>query len=316
MVKFASNKRDAAEQLLGFYDAALGFLRSHGALLNAVKPEMLLDSEDFGRCVMCECIELYWMNPLACMLKKHVHPHNQYFTSAHHVCCTAASAMPPPISPQSSRVLNARATRAEASANPSEGLEAVEAWADVEENFADVSAAAWNTVVAQVFRVFVLGRVTTRALQGLPGAGGSQGPILPPESQLVGSNVFSVAECCLLAWASAHYALLFGPKAKRLTNFDVDFVDGLALFSLLAGHWPAFSSKRVSVHTGECWRAFEHMCGHVCVHALRDMECQTCQPPGLLDSLHSPTSLLPHVHGVELARVVCVARWGEGRGDA
>lgn len=50
VTKFSNVKRDAAEQLLGFYDAALGFLRAHGALLNAVKPEMLLDREDFERC--------------------------------------------------------------------------------------------------------------------------------------------------------------------------------------------------------------------------------------------------------------------------
>lgn len=54
MTKFPANKRDAAEALLGFFDAALGFMRAHGALLNAVKPEMLLEQEDFGRyaCMM------------------------------------------------------------------------------------------------------------------------------------------------------------------------------------------------------------------------------------------------------------------------
>ncbi len=47
--KLSSNRKEAAEQLLGAYDAALTFLRAHGALLNAVKPEMLLDLEDFKR---------------------------------------------------------------------------------------------------------------------------------------------------------------------------------------------------------------------------------------------------------------------------
>ncbi|GFH14481.1 uncharacterized protein fap47 [Haematococcus lacustris] len=31
------------------YDAALAFLRAHGGLLNAVKPEMLLPAEDLAR---------------------------------------------------------------------------------------------------------------------------------------------------------------------------------------------------------------------------------------------------------------------------
>ncbi len=32
---------------MGQYDALLSFLKSHGALLNAVKPELLLDIEEF-----------------------------------------------------------------------------------------------------------------------------------------------------------------------------------------------------------------------------------------------------------------------------
>ncbi len=57
MAKLSSNRKDAAEQLLGAYDAALTFLRAHGALLNAVKPEMLLEEEDYQRCVcVCVCV--------------------------------------------------------------------------------------------------------------------------------------------------------------------------------------------------------------------------------------------------------------------
>jgi hypothetical protein len=49
--RLPSNKKDAAEALVAGFDASLQFLRAHGALLNAVKPEMLLDSEDFTRWV-------------------------------------------------------------------------------------------------------------------------------------------------------------------------------------------------------------------------------------------------------------------------
>lgn len=49
VAKLSNNKKEAAEQLLAQYDAALLHLRAHGALLNAVKPEMLLDVEDFQR---------------------------------------------------------------------------------------------------------------------------------------------------------------------------------------------------------------------------------------------------------------------------
>jgi hypothetical protein len=45
----AANKKEAAENLLAVLDNLLVFLKSHGALLNAVKPEMLLELDDFVR---------------------------------------------------------------------------------------------------------------------------------------------------------------------------------------------------------------------------------------------------------------------------
>jgi hypothetical protein len=52
VAKLSTNRKEAAEQLLAMYDSALTFLRSHGALLNAVKPEMLLEAQDLERCVL------------------------------------------------------------------------------------------------------------------------------------------------------------------------------------------------------------------------------------------------------------------------
>ena len=43
----AANKKEVAQLLVAQYDALLSFLKSHGALLNAVKPELLLDIEEF-----------------------------------------------------------------------------------------------------------------------------------------------------------------------------------------------------------------------------------------------------------------------------
>jgi len=222
--KLSPNKKDAAGQLLGLFDSILAFLKSHGALLNAVKPEMLLEHEDF------------------------------------------------------TRVLNTRSSKA---AEPAE-LEKIDMWQDVDENFETVSQQAWNSVIAQIFKVFVLGRVTLKSFKALPGLNSSDSlaeqqasmsgdplqPLLPPatnnsissttsveknlppDSALVGSNIYSVAETCLLAWASLHYKREFGSRAARLVNFDTDFHDGLALYSLLAGYWPAYASKKAVLHTG------------------------------------------------------------------
>lgn len=65
--------------------------------------------------------------------------------------------------------------------------------------------------------MFVLGRVSIKGLRTLPGADGAPASgvgalSLPPDSQFTGSNVFSVPEACLLAWASAHFAREFGGK--------------------------------------------------------------------------------------------------------
>ncbi len=49
VLKLSNNRKEAVRQLLGQYDAVLVFLKSHGCLLNAVKPEMLLEYDDFCR---------------------------------------------------------------------------------------------------------------------------------------------------------------------------------------------------------------------------------------------------------------------------
>ncbi|EFJ49198.1 hypothetical protein VOLCADRAFT_90100 [Volvox carteri f. nagariensis] len=182
--KLNNNRKEAVRQLLLQYDAVLVFLKSHGCLLNAVKPEMLLEYEDFCR------------------------------------------------------VMNERST---AATDNAEELEALEMWSEVEMNFATVSAQAWNSMVLQIFKVFVLGRVTLKSLRTLPG---SENLELPPDSSIIGSNFYSVAESALLAWMSAHCTREFGPKFPRITNFDSDLADASVLFALLSGYWPGLEKKK------------------------------------------------------------------------
>ena len=42
---FSGTRSAVAEQLLGQYAAVLAFLKQHGALMNAVKPEALMDAD-------------------------------------------------------------------------------------------------------------------------------------------------------------------------------------------------------------------------------------------------------------------------------
>lgn len=60
VAKLSSNKKEAAKQMLAQYDAVLLFLKSHGALLNAVKAEMLLEEDDFVRYAGCGRLAYQW----------------------------------------------------------------------------------------------------------------------------------------------------------------------------------------------------------------------------------------------------------------
>lgn len=45
-----TGRRESAPALLASYESLLAHLKFHGALLNSVKPEMLLDVADFRFC--------------------------------------------------------------------------------------------------------------------------------------------------------------------------------------------------------------------------------------------------------------------------
>lgn len=55
----------------------------------------------------------------------------------------------------------------------------------------------------QFVRTFVLTRVTIKSFHNLSGI---EGCILPPDSALTGSNVYSTSETILLAWLTMHLA--------------------------------------------------------------------------------------------------------------
>ncbi|DBA78771.1 TPA: putative protein fap47 [Trebouxia sp. C0004] len=190
-----SGRRESAPALLAGYENLLAHLKSQNALLNAVKPELLLDITDF-------------------------------------------------------RLILAKR---EAKAVTEADTEALDWWYDLEDDFELLSFKAWNAVIyqtidrmsggrvdsVQVVRVFVLARVTVRSLKSLPGLEGCQ---LPPDNALLNSNVYSTAETVLLAWITAHYHKALPTVAQRVTNFDSDLCDGLALAALLISHWPELAS--------------------------------------------------------------------------
>lgn len=60
---------------------------------------------------------------------------------------------------------------------------------------------------------------------------------------LSGSNVYSVSEGVLLKWLTYHYSAMVPSKPKRITTFDRDLRDGSVLCSLLQSHLPALAQQ-------------------------------------------------------------------------
>ena len=140
----------------------------------------------------------------------------------------------------------------------------------LEKEHAQLSRAAWGTIVLQCIKVFVLSRLTLRQFKSLPGVdparGGSASAmealnLFSPRSggalgkkkknansSLSGSNIYSVAENLLLHWVSLHNKRGSMAKngsvgevegtIKRFANFDVDLSDGSALCNVILSHIP------------------------------------------------------------------------------
>lgn len=64
---------------------------------------------------------------------------------------------------------------------------------------------------------------------------------------LMGSNIYNVHESILLAWLTAHLQKKFPDLSFRVTNFDMDLKNGLALLSTLLNHWPALDKYFQSI---------------------------------------------------------------------
>lgn len=78
----------------------------------------------------------------------------------------------------------------------------------------------WLALCWQVLRVFVLARVTVKAVRTLLSYPGMEGCQLPPDSAVLNSNVYSTAECVLMAWATSHYFKVQWEALPAISTFD------------------------------------------------------------------------------------------------
>ncbi|CAM9548186.1 unnamed protein product [Chrysoparadoxa australica] len=132
----------------------------------------------------------------------------------------------------------------------------------------DLSTGSWATVMYQAIRVFMLSRVTPKALSTMPGV------FLPAPStkaggdpELTGSNVYSVGESILLKWVAYFINQASkGGATCQLKDFSVDFGDGAALCQLIASHASQLNEP------GECLHKFIpiHLTGELSDQANRE----------------------------------------------
>ena len=58
---------------------------------------------------------------------------------------------------------------------------------------------------------------------------------------LTGSNAFNASEQILLRWLTKHRRMVFGADAPRVTNFGADLKDASVFYAAIAAHWPSVS---------------------------------------------------------------------------
>ncbi|KFP32536.1 Calponin homology domain-containing protein 2, partial [Colius striatus] len=114
--------------------------------------------------------------------------------------------------------------------------------------FETMSKRAWTDVLLQIYKVFVLQRVSSRSVTDLFGLESIQN--MPRiKSDPLSSNIYSPYERTILTWLNKHYEENRKtvwkdsqkgevPPMRWVVNFDQDLQDGLVLAAQLAAYCP------------------------------------------------------------------------------
>ncbi|KAM6211408.1 cilia- and flagella-associated protein 47 [Sarcoramphus papa] len=114
--------------------------------------------------------------------------------------------------------------------------------------FETVSKRAWTDVLLQIYKVFVLRRVSSRSVADLFSLESMQN--MPRiKSEPLSSNIYSTYERTVLTWLNKHYEKNRKtvwkncqkgevPPMRWIVNFDRDLLDGLVLAAQLAAYCP------------------------------------------------------------------------------
>ncbi len=218
---------ESARNMVATYNAVLAHIKSHGALVNHVRPEILLKRRAF----------VVWqmdreMNPSA--------------ANGGGLTAGAPVHMTPGQQLTRKKELEREWKRASAPA-----------WASI--LYQVVKCYILNRVTPAHYAQLPgvdQSRPTLGVSEGTTPpttAGGSDGAAAKPKPKrrrrqradpaLAGSNVYSVSEGILLKWLTYHFTAMAPPQPRRIVNFDRDLRDGAVLCALLQSHVPALASQ-------------------------------------------------------------------------
>jgi hypothetical protein len=267
MVKsFSVDSSRAAEQCMEQYTAILQFLARHGALMNNVLPEFLLDTHSLH-----QVLELRVSRNDSATLRR-----DRDLWCAHYVIFLSAfSSMHSCLSVSNYKTLSFVVSFTHF-IHP-RGVHALIRQLAVcrhelmrQYDWDLVTSHAWSFMLLQCVKIFIFHRIDVRSFQDLPGMDMAH---LPPPAALTTSNVYSVAESILLTWADHHMRGVFPQVARRIMNFDRDFVDGLALGALLIAHWPPLQKIKGQMIARPTQSVDYHTNAKLVVHMLELLQC-------------------------------------------
>eukprot|EP00873_Tetraselmis_striata_P026074 jgi/Tetstr1/446338/TSEL_033880.t1 len=206
------------------FDRLLSHLKSHGALLNAVKPHFLLPPAD---------LRLWLLNREA----EAEAPSGAEADLGGEQAAALAYARQLLDDRDAFAELQARAYHAICQ----QGLPTARQATPV----ADACLADFPHSPPAVVKVYVVSRITPSSLKALPKPAGADALWPPSDPKAYAtSNVYSPGEAVLLAWAGAHLAARFPEHAVRLRAFDEGMLrSGLPLLALMLNHWPPLEGQ-------------------------------------------------------------------------
>ncbi|GAB5362482.1 hypothetical protein AAMO2058_000800600 [Amorphochlora amoebiformis] len=111
---------------------------------------------------------------------------------------------------------------------------------ELEDEFEQRSKQAWETVLYQIIKVFILQRITPTTYADLPGISKKARMI---SEWMSNSNVYSLSECILLKWLAYHHKKLNPESYREPIRFDVDLMDGVFLRSVIISHVPTLHEQ-------------------------------------------------------------------------